>query len=528
MRKILIYDTTLRDGTQGEGMALSLEDKLRIAERLDDLGLHYIEGGWPHATPKDLEFFRRARRMNLRNARLAAFGSTRQARYDKAQDDPNLRSLLEAQTPVVTIYGKSWDLHVREVLRLSLEANLELISGSVRFLKERVDELIYDAEHFFDAYKANAEYALQTLRAAAEAGADCLVLCDTNGGTLPHEIARIVRRVSREIDTPLGIHAHNDSDTAVASSLVAVQEGAVQVQGTINGYGERCGNANLCSIIPNLKLKLGLDCISDEHLRDLTDVSWFVSETANLRHQNQQPYVGESAFAHKAGMHVGAVRRNRAAYEHIDPELVGNSQRILISELSGRANIISKSKEYQLDLNQDSPQLRALLEQLKHLEHEGYQFEGAEGSFELLLRKAMGEAQPFFDLEGFRVIVERRAADEQPISEATIKVRVRGVREHTAADGNGPVSALDKALRLALEKHYPSLAKMELVDYKVRILNEHEGTAAKTRVLIESADEERAWGTVGVSDNIIEASWQALADSINYKLLKDRMKKPKS
>ncbi len=525
MRKIFIYDTTLRDGTQGEGIAFSLEDKLRIAGRLDELGVHYIEGGWPSATPKDLEFFKQAKKMSFRNAKIAAFGSTRLAR-NSAETDPNLNGLIQVEAPVVTIYGKSWDFQVKEILNVSLQENLDIITDSLCFLKARVDEVIYDAEHFFDAYKANPEYALRTLRVAAEAGADCLSLCDTNGGALPSEVAAIVREVRKQIDTPLGIHAHNDIDCAVASSVMAVQEGASQVQGTINGYGERCGNANLCSIIPNLQLKLGFECLSDEQLTDLSETSWFVSETANLKHQSQQPYVGESAFAHKAGMHVGAVQKNRRAYEHTDPKLVGNNQRILISELSGRGNIISKSKEYKLDLNKDTPQLKDLLKQLKQLEHEGFQFEGAEGSFELLLRKSLGKVDTFFELEGFRVIVERRAADERPISEATVKIKVNGKKEHTAADGNGPVSALDRALRLALEKHYPVLRDMELIDYKVRILNEHEGTTAKTRVLIQSADEDNSWGTVGVSTNIIEASWQALVDSINYSLLKNKLSAP--
>ncbi|MBI5789349.1 MAG: citramalate synthase [Candidatus Schekmanbacteria bacterium] len=520
--KILIYDTTLRDGTQGEGISLSVEDKLRIAGRLDELGVHYIEGGWPHATPKDLEFFRQVKNVRFKHARPAAFGSTRQHK-NSAANDPNLNALLEAGTPVVTIFGKSWDLHVTDVLNIPLSANLDLIADSIAFLKAHVDEVMYDAEHFFDAYKANPEYALQSIKAAAEAGADWLVLCDTNGGTLPHEVAEIVGIVRQTVNTLLGIHTHNDADTAVASSIMAVMAGVQQIQGTINGLGERCGNANLCSIIPNLKLKLGLDCISDEQLKGLTDASWFISEVANLRHQNNQPYVGESAFAHKAGIHVGAVQKNRRSYEHISPELVGNSQRILISELSGRGNIVSKAMEYQLDLNKDTPEVKRLLKLLKDLEHEGYQFEAAEASFELMLRNALGLAEPFFELEGFRVIVERRAVDERPISEATIKVKINGVREHTAAEGNGPVSALDKALRLALEKHYPAMRNLELVDYKVRILNEKAGTAAKTRVLIETSDGVKSWGTVGVSANIIEASWQALVDSINYKLLKDKI-----
>jgi 2-isopropylmalate synthase len=520
MSKVMIYDTTLRDGSQAEGVSLSVEDKLRIAQKLDELGIDYIEGGWPSSNPKDMLFFKRIKGYHLNHAKIVAFASTRNPRHP-IEKDPNIQGLLEAETQAVTIFGKSWDLHVTDALGIPLEQNLDIIRESVQYLKKHSPEVIYDAEHFFDGYKRNPDYALKTLMAAEEGGADCLVLCDTNGGTMPFEVEAFISEIQDKIRTPMGIHTHNDAEVAVANSLIAVKMGIRHVQGTINGYGERCGNANLCSIIPNLQIKMGLECISAEQLRQLRETSRFVSELANLKHWGHQPYVGDSAFAHKGGIHVSAIRKNKLTYEHIDPELVGNHQRILISELSGRSNVLSKAAEYHIDLSGDRPELKHLVKDLKKLEHQGFQFEGAEASFELLMRKALGTYSPFFDLVGFRVIVERREGDEQTRSEATIKVKVRGIIEHTASDGNGPVNALDNALRKALEEFYPDLKEVNLIDYKVRILEGKEGTGARTRVLIESADSENKWGTVGVSDNIIEASWQALVDSIEYKLLKD-------
>jgi len=514
-----LYDTTLRDGAQGEGISFTLEDKLRIARKLDEFGIHYIEGGWPGSNPKDIRFFRRAKDLGLAHAKIAAFGSTRRAKLS-VEEDPNILALLQAETKVVTIFGKSWDLHIRAALGVSLEQNLEMIYDSVAFLRRHVPEVIFDAEHFFDGYRRNPEYALKTISSAQEAGADMIVLCDTNGGMLPNQIASILAAVKGAIAIPWGIHTHNDSELAVANALAAVELGASQVQGTINGYGERCGNANLCSIIPSLKLKMNLDCISDDQLRRLREISRFVSELANLPHWTHQPFVGESAFAHKGGVHVSAVQRDSDSYEHIQPEWVGNKRRILISELSGRSNILAKAEELSLQEGKDHRAAQTILDRVKEMEEQGYQFEGAEASFELLMRKALGQYQGFFDLEGFRVIVEKKG-DSSPYCEATIKVVVKGVAEHTAAEGVGPVNALDNALRKALEEFYPGLKEITLLDYKVRILDEHEGTASKTRVLIQSGDGEREWGTVGVSSNIIEASWEALVDSIEYKLLKD-------
>jgi 2-isopropylmalate synthase len=520
MRKIEIYDTTLRDGAQSEDISFSVEDKLRITQKLDELGIHYIEGGWPSANPKDAEFFKQARKLKLRTSQLVAFGSTHKASC-KVHKDPNIKSLLKAETPVVTIFGKSWDLHVKEALRVSLSANLELIHNSVSYLKKKVSKVFFDAEHFFDGYRAHPEYAMNTLEAALSGGADCLVLCDTNGGTLPGELGEIIGKVLERFRTsPIGIHAHNDSECAVANSILAVKLGVSQVQGTINGLGERCGNANLISIIPNLKLKLNYDCITIDQLRKLKEVSRFVSEIANIRHFKRQPYVGDSAFAHKGGIHVSAIQRHPETYEHIKPELVGNYQRVLISDLGGKSNVIRKAKEFNLQIDPDSPKVTKIVRELKDLENQGFQFEGAEASFELLMRKAFGLHRKFFDLIGFRVIVEKRKEGEPPLSEATIMLRVDGKLEHTAATGNGPVNAIDNALRKALEKFYPQLKEVKLIDYKVRVLAAGKGTAAKVRVLVESGDNVHKWGTVGVSENIIEASWQALVDSIEYKLLR--------
>lgn len=518
MHNVKIYDTTLRDGTQGEGINFSVADKIRIAEKLDSLGVHYVEGGWPGSNPKDIEFFEKVK---LNSAKVAAFGSTRR-KNAKASEDENVKMLLDAKTPVVTIFGKSWLLHVHDVLHTTPDENLKMISDTVKYLKSKGKEVIYDAEHFFDGYKDNPEYAINTLKAAD--GADCIVLCDTNGGTLPNELRNIIEAVKREIKQPLGIHVHNDSGMAVANSIIAVELGIEQVQGTINGYGERCGNADLCSIIPNIKIKLGIPCISDEQLAKLVDVSKFVDELANLRHNTKLPYVGDSAFAHKGGMHVDAVQKVPRSFEHIKPELVGNERRILISELSGKTTIQMKAAEFGIDLTKDTPQVREILKTIKHMEHDGYEFEAAEGSFELIIKKALKRHRRFFDLEGFRTIVEKRE-DNRIMTEATIKVKIGDKTVLTAAEGDGPVNALDNALRKALEQFYPVIAKVRLVDYKVRVLNPKEATAAKVRVLIESTDGHDIWGTVGVSENIIEASWQALVDSVEYKLLREEDKK---
>ncbi|MCD5397787.1 citramalate synthase [candidate division NPL-UPA2 bacterium] len=523
MRKVKLYDTTLRDGMQAEGISFSLKDKLAVAKKLDALGIHYIEGGWPGSNPKDINFFKEIAKIPLRQAKIVAFGSTRRANK-AAKDDPNLKTMLRAGTSTVAIFGKSWTLHVKKVLKTTLPENLKMIADSISFMKRQGKEVVYDAEHFFDGYKDSPEYALKTLKAAEKAGADWIILCDTNGGAMPYEIESISRKVGREIKTPLGIHTHNDSGMAVANSLVAVKAGCTQVQGTLNGYGERCGNADLCAVIPNLQLKLGVSCISNEQLRTLREASRYVSELANLIPDERQPFVGDSAFAHKGGMHVDAVRKTSLSFEHINPELVGNLQRVLVSELSGKGNILYKASQFGLDLSKDSPETKKMVDIVKELEHRGYQFEAAEASFELLMKKSLGKYKKLFNLEGFRVSVEKRE-DNRLISEATIKVRVEGAREHTAAEGDGPVNALDNALRKALEKFYPALADMHLSDFKVRILNPRSGTAAQTRVFIESRDHQDVWMTVGVSENIIEASWQALVDSIEYKLLKDEKNK---
>ena len=516
---IKIYDTTLRDGTQAEDIAFSVEDKLRITQKLDDLGIHYIEGGWPGSNPKDVAYFREASKMSLSSAKVVAFGSTCR-RGSLPKKDPNIRSLLEAGTEVVTIFGKSWDIHPLATMDISLEENLDLIHQSVAFLKGHVSEVIYDAEHFFDGFKENKDYAMATIKTAEEAGADCIVLCDTNGGTLPFKLQEIVREVKGSLNTPLGIHVHNDSDLAVANTILAVKEGVVHVQGTINGYGERSGNANLCSVIPNLHLKMGKECLSPEQLQKLKEVSRYVSELANLPNNKHQPYVGDSAFAHKGGVHVSAIRKSPLTYEHIRPELVGNTQRVLVSDLSGESNVLAKAEEFNIKLNKGDRATKQILATLKELEHKGYQFEGADGSFELLIKKGLGLHKKFFDLLGFRVIVEKSGDESPPFSEATIMVKVDTRVEHTAALGDGPVNALDNALRKALEKFYPELREVRLIDYKVRVLSAQEGTGASTRVLIESWDGKTKWGTVGVSENIIQASWQALVDSIDYKLLK--------
>lgn len=518
MPHIELYDTTLRDGAQTEGISYSVQDKLRITEKLDKLGIPIIEGGWPGSNPKDAEFFRQVRKLRLRNAQLAAFGSTRRA--TTAAKDSNLLALLKAQSPFVTIFGKSWDLHAQEVLRVSLDDNLKIIADSVCFLTRRGRTVIYDAEHWFDGYKDNPSYALKTLRAAIDGGAQTIVLCDTNGGSLPHEVSRVVQILKTQLRVPLGIHTHNDSSMAVANAIAAIQAGCQHVQGTINGYGERCGNADLIAIVAILKLKLGLDCLPDAKLKELADTSRYVAEISNLAQQANQPFVGSSAFAHKGGVHVNAVMKNPRTYEHIDPTRVGNERKILVSELSGRSSLILKAKELSLDLSKESPKAKRLLKELQGLEHQGYHFEAGEASLELLLARRLKGLKPFFSLEGFRVIMEKR---DGPIrSEATIKLHVNGVPEQTAAEGDGPVNALDNAIRKALRPFYPALSAMHLTDFKVRVLDEKAGTAARVRVLIQSQDAHDSWGTIGVSENIIEASWLALVDSIEYKLLKDQ------
>lgn len=521
MPSIALYDTTLRDGCQSEDVAFTLEDKLLIAQQLDDFGIRYIEGGWPGSNPRDEEFFSAVKKLSLKRARIAAFGSTRRANITVA-DDLNIRLLLQAETPVVTIVGKTWDLHVRDDLRISLQANLEVIGDSIAYLKTRVDEVFFDAEHFFDGYRANPDYALACLKAAAQAGADVLVLCDTRGGSMPHEI-RQATQAAAGLGSRLGIHCHNDCELAVANSLAGVEAGASQVQGTINGFGERCGNANLCSVVPNLQLKLGYGCVSPSQLKTLPTVSRTVYELANIEPHKRQAYVGASAFAHKGGLHVAAVQKNRETYEHIDPELIGNHQRVLVSDLSGRSNVIYKAKQFGLDVDNTDPAVKTILREVKQLENAGFQYEGADASFELLMQKALNGKVRHFRLIGFRVIDEKRREDEPPLSEATIMVEgPDGAVEHTAAQGNGPVNALDRALRKALTQFYPQLETMELLDYKVRVLGGDAGTGATVRVLIESGDEHSKWGTVGVSPNVIEASWQALVDSIEYKLYKDK------
>jgi 2-isopropylmalate synthase len=522
LANIQLYDTTLRDGAQREGISFSIEDKLKIAKKLDDLGIHFIEGGWPGANPKDTEFFSRARGLNLSQAILVPFGSTCHP-HNQAENDPNLRALLDVGPKVVTIVGKSWDLHVTQVLETTLEENLRIVSDSIRYLKSKGCAVFFDAEHFFDGCKGNAQYAFRVIEVAIQAGADLIVLCDTNGGSLPQEVIAAIGAVKR-YDIPMGIHAHNDMELAVANSLAAVSAGVVQIQGTINGYGERCGNANLCSIIPTLKLKLDIDCISNSQLAKLTEVADYVSEVANLSPDSHLPYVGSSAFGHKAGLHISGIAKYEQSYQHIDPELVGNRGRVLVSELSGISAVVYKARQRGLDLVPQSEQAQSVLKRIKELENQGFQYDNAEASFELLIHRAQPGYQPPFELVDFMVVVEKRrrppTAGEELLSEAMVKVRVGGAVIHTAAEGNGPVNALDAALRKALIQFYPSLAAVGLADYKVRILDESQGTASLVRVLIESSDGEHEWHTVGSSTNIIEASWLALADSLEYWLLR--------
>ncbi len=514
---ITLYDTTLRDGTQREGLSLSAEDKLRVAQRLDDLGIDYIEGGFPGSNPKDIEFFERAKSLRLSHAVITAFGTTRRKDISAA-DDEGLRALLDTGCQALCIFGKAWNVHVTETLRTTLEENLAMVADSVTFLKAQGRTVFFDAEHFFDGYKADPSYAVAVCRAAAGAGADAVVMCDTNGGTLPHEVARIVAEMTAALDVPLGVHAHNDAACAVANSLVAVDAGCVHVQGTMNGYGERAGNADLTSIIPALSLKMGAETSVDaDRLQLLTEVSHFVAETANLSPYPQQPYVGASAFAHKGGVHASAAARMEAAYEHIDPAVVGNLARVVVSELAGRASLTMKAKEMGIDLTADQETVVSVLDSIKELEHRGYSFEAADASLEIMLRKKLGTYAPFFALESFRCIMEKRE-DGKVMTEATIKIHVEGHRYIATAEGNGPVNALDKALRIAIGRFYPNLDAIVLDDFKVRVLDEKKGTGAVTRVLIESADGDKSWGTVGVSENIIEASWEALVDSVEWGL----------
>jgi 2-isopropylmalate synthase len=523
--KIEIYDTTLRDGTQAENFNLSVEDKVKITKKLDTFGIDFIEGGWPGSNPLAVEYFKQMQGVTLTHAKLSAFGSTRHFK-NSPENDPNIQALIDARTPAITIFGKSWDIHVHDALRIELEDNLLIIEDSLAYLRKHVEVLLYDAEHFFDGFKKNRDYALATLGQAVKGGAETLILCDTNGGTLPQEIAPIIEQVKsylkeRNFNVKLGIHSHNDSETAVANTIMAVSLGVTQVQGTINGFGERCGNANLTSIIPALVFKMGLECGVSKYIDQLYETSRFVDELANLPHNRYQAYVGESAFAHKGGIHVSAVKRNPLTYEHIEPEKVGNIRRILISDQAGRSNILHKAKRYGLKLDPNDPVMASIVKDLKDLENQGYQYEGAEASFELLMRKALGLQKKYFQLEGLRVMNNKYQMDKPPLTEATIRLYVGGDEVHTASMGDGPVNAIDRALRKALTRFYPALEEMELVDYKVRVLSGEHGTGAQVRVLIESRDKTTSWGTVGVSLNIIEASWEALVDSINFKLMKD-------
>jgi len=522
---IQLYDTTLRDGAQREGIAFSVEDRLKVAAKLDELGVHFIEGGWPGSNPNDTAFFARVKEVPLSRSSLVAFGSTRRASIN-AQDDENLSALLATGVKVITLVGKASASHVKKVLKTTLKENLEMIADSVGYLKSKGVAVFFDAEHFFDGYKEDSSYALRTIEAGAKAGADCVILCDTNGGTLPEEITTIVE-AARQCGTPLGIHAHNDAELAVANTLAAVRSGAVQVQGTINGYGERCGNANLCSVIPALKLKMNIDCLGNDQLARLTEVSRYVSEVANLPHDSHLPYVGASAFAHKAGIHIAAMVKAEESYQHIIPDLVGNRSHMLVSELSGVNTIVYKAREKGFDFSSQKGQAKEILKQVKTLESQGFTYDSAEASFEVLLHRAQPQYQPPFELVDFMVVVERHRRhpavnDRSTLSEAMVKVRVGGEIFHTAAEGNGPVNALDAALRKALLAFYPELGIVRLVDYKVRILEESEGTESQVRVLIESSDGEHEWHTVGSSTNIIEASWIALADSMEYWLLRKK------
>jgi 2-isopropylmalate synthase len=530
MATVQLYDTTLRDGVQQEGISLSVEDKLKICQKLDELGIDFIEGGWPGSNPKDTEFFAKAQNLCLAHANLVAFGSTRRSNC-RAEEDANLQALLQAKTKVATIVGKASDKQVTRVLETTLEENLSMITDSISYLRVKELRVFFDAEHFFDGYKSNSEYALQVVATAAKAGAECVVLCDTNGGTLPSQVVEAIKAVRDCFASlamtvvPLGIHTHNDAELAVANSLAAVEAGVIQVQGTMNGYGERCGNTNLCSIIPTLKLKMGIDCVTAKQLSKLSEVSRYVSELANMPHYGRLPYVGDDAFTHKGGIHVSGLMKWEDSYQHMNPNLVGNQPRVVISELAGKGSIIFKAKERGLPIP-EGKKMEEVLKQIKLLENQGFQYDVAEASFDLLLRRAQPDYQPPFELVDFMIVVEKRRRpptrgnQEEPLSEATIKVKVDNRVVHTAAEGDGPVNALDQALRKALIQFYPDLSAIKLIDYKVRILEETAGTAAQVRVLIESSDGKENWRTVGSSTNIIEASWLALADSIEHWLIK--------
>jgi 2-isopropylmalate synthase len=525
-QKVDILDSTLRDGAQAEGISFSVYDKLKIVKALDKLGISYIEAGNPGSNPKDIEFFEKMRTIRLENAKLTAFGSTRRCNI-RVEEDKNIQSLLSANTPVVSIFGKSWDFHVTKIVKTTLEENLKMISETVSFFKGKGKEVIFDAEHFFDGYKKNPDYALKCLEAAVSGGADCLVLCDTNGGSFPMEVYETVKLVCKKFSTPIGIHTHNDCGMAVANSIMAVEAGARHVQGTYLGFGERCGNANLSTIIPNLQLKKNFECINPEQLSNLTYTTRKIAEISNISLNEREPYVGHCAFAHKGGMHIDAVFKDPVSFEHIDPALVGNRRRFLMSEVSGRNTVLAKINEIKPGITKDSEEAKAIINKLKEMEHHGYQFEGAESSFELIIRKQLGKYKHFFELEKFKLIAEQ-PAKHGPSASALIKVKVDGKSEITASEGEGPVHALDKALRKALEVFYPELEHVHLTDYKVRVIDSNKATAAKVRVLIESTDSESVWTTVGVSTDIIEASLIALVDSIEYKLLKELEKKIKA
>jgi 2-isopropylmalate synthase len=521
MDPIFVYDTTLRDGTQGENISFSAEEKLKIALRLDDIGIHYIEGGWPGSNPKDLRFFELAKTVRFKNARLAAFGCTRRPGVSAAADE-KLQALIDCGAGVVTIFGKSWDLHVTQVMENRLEENLAMIQDTVAWLRQHGREVVYDAEHFFDGYQHNRDYALQTIAGAAEGGADFVVLCDTNGGSLPCDVEAMFTEVrARFPGVRLGIHTHNDCGLALANSIAAVRAGAVMVHGTINGYGERCGNADLTAVIPVLSLKMNRVCVPAENLKKLKSLSRFVNETANVVPVHSRPFVGRSAFAHKGGVHVSAIMKVPEAYEHMDPQRVGNERRVLISDLSGRSNVAYKARELGVELDEEGTDSRRIVAEIKQLEQDGYQFDVADGSFQILLEKLTETFTPLFELESFRVTIEKDK-DQPCQSHATVKVAVGGKREITAAEGYGPVSALDNALRKALGRFFPDLDTMRLVDFKVRVIDGSHGTAARVRVLIDSRDQDQIWSTIGVSEDIIEASWHALADSFQFKLAREK------
>jgi len=517
--KITTFDTTLRDGTQGEAVSFSVEDKLVIARKLDELGIDYIEGGWPGSNPKDKEFFARAKKeLRLNHAKLCAFGATHFVRYT-VDTDPSIRELIEAETPAISIFGKTWDFHVTRALGISLEQNIKIIGDTVRFLKDHGREVIYDAEHFFDGYKHNPEYALLTIQAAWDAGADVVCLCDTNGGTLPGQVSDIVGIVRSRFDGVLGIHPHNDSDVAVANALAAVEAGCTHVQGCMNGYGERCGNANLISVLANLELKLGHTTVGEQGLRNLTSVAHFIADLANLPVRNDQAYIGKSAFAHKGGIHVSAVLKDSATYEHVPPGVVGNQQRVLLSDMSGRGNIFYKLKEQGLGAQLSENQRRHLLDQIKQLEHEGYELEAAEGTFELMVRETLNPGRQFFNLVSLDVATKMGRSGGS-LTVATVSLQAEDGLHTETAVGNGPVNALDLSLRQCLTSLYPEIATVKLADYKVRVIDSKKGTDAKVRVLIEWHDRERTWVTVGVSDNVIEASWKAMVDAIRLELMR--------